>query len=111
MSQITPAIIRQANSAIGQLLPPSIDITFSSIKFSVISKSTPKPILKGIDGIFKAGTINAILGSSGSGKTTLLNILSKRINHTKHSQLSGEVKANNAFFSKEQFGKFGAYVM
>jgi len=111
MSQITPAIFRQPNPAVVQLLPPSVDIEFNSIKFSVITKSTPKQILKGVDGMFKAGTINAILGPSGSGKTTLLNILSKRINQTKHSQLSGEVIANNSLFSKEQFGKFGAYVM
>ena len=47
-----------------------------------------------MDGICKAGTVNAILGSSGAGKTTLLNILCKRVKEGKGSKLEGEVLAN-----------------
>lgn len=89
----------------------SVDITFRNIRYSVDTKHGQKEILKGVDGICKAGTVNAILGSSGAGKTTLLNILCKRVRQRKGSRLEGEVLANCHQFSQEKFSQFAAYVM
>lgn len=46
-----------------------------------------KQILKGLDGIFKAGELTAIMGTSGAGKSTLLNIL----NGFQQGRLTGEI--------------------
>ncbi|KAF6035126.1 ABCG2 [Bugula neritina] len=51
-------------------------------------KSQPKVILQNVSGVFKPGTMNAIMGPTGSGKSTLLDILAER----KHpSGLTGTV--------------------
>jgi ABC-type multidrug transport system ATPase subunit len=55
---------------------------------------TEKHILNGISGIFKAGTVTAIMGASGAGKTTLLNILACRIN----SHITGKLYANREVY-------------
>ncbi|KAF6030215.1 hypothetical protein EB796_011486 [Bugula neritina] len=41
-------------------------------------KKAPKEIIKDVSGIFKPGTMNAIMGPTGSGKSSLLDILAAR---------------------------------
>lgn len=45
---------------------------------SVAKFSNPKLILKNLNGQFRFGTLNAIMGTSGSGKTSLLKVLNGR---------------------------------
>ena len=99
-----------------------IDIVFRNITYSVSVEDktveqpalpcrkimTQKVLLKNLSGIFKAGTLTAIMGASGAGKTTLLNALACRI---KSKTLSGEVFANGNLVTYEDFGDFANYVM
>jgi ABC-type lipoprotein export system ATPase subunit len=52
----------------------------------------------------------AIMGPSGSGKTSLLNVIACRLNVSKASYFTGKLKCNNITLTKDNFGKFGAYV-
>ncbi|KAJ1491087.1 P-loop containing nucleoside triphosphate hydrolase protein [Baffinella frigidus] len=53
------------------------DITYT-VNIKVKGKSTLKPILKGVTGTMRSGTLNAIMGPSGGGKTSLLDVLADR---------------------------------
>ncbi|KAJ4429960.1 hypothetical protein ANN_22164 [Periplaneta americana] len=69
-------------------------------------KAAPVPILKNINGRFKAGHLTAILGPSGSGKTTLLNVLSG----FRTSGITGSILINGEKRSKLQFRKLSCYI-
>jgi len=50
------------------------------------------------------------MGPSGSGKTSLLNIIACRLNVSRKAYFTGKLKCNGVQLSKDNFGKFGAYV-
>ena len=56
-----------------------LQIRFKDINYDIEIKKNgkifKKPILKGVSGVFKEGSLTVILGSSGAGKTSLLNII------------------------------------
>jgi len=102
-TRISPAPATEKN--------PPVDMTFKDVNYGVLVKHSHKEILKNISGVFKSGTMTAILGASGGGKTSLLNVLSGKIKHERNVKLTGEIKANGKTFSNEEFNKFSAYVM
>lgn len=59
-----------------------MELTFEDVSVSVAAsrcQSSPvKSLLKGVSGIFRKGTMTAIMGPSGAGKTTLLQVLADR---------------------------------
>jgi ABC-type multidrug transport system ATPase subunit len=99
-----------------------VDISFKNVTYSVeiaaeksqgftlpcLQKTTKKPLLNNISGIFKAGEVTAIMGASGAGKTTLLNVLACRVSLENQE---GEILANNINYNYEMFGDFANYVM
>lgn len=68
---------RRATKALQVSRTRMVDIQFKDLSYEVQIgyRGNTKQILKGIDGIFKAAELTAIMGPSGSGKSTLLNIL------------------------------------
>lgn len=101
--------VDSSNSFFTESKPNGIDIVFENISYSVKVKDdtakdkfsfkkhyTERPILKGVNGIFKAGRVTAIMGASGAGKTTLLNILSCRLKANK----DGKLYANSLQYSE-----------
>ncbi|XP_067928023.1 broad substrate specificity ATP-binding cassette transporter ABCG2-like isoform X2 [Watersipora subatra] len=71
-------------------------VSFHNIHYEVDAsagccKWSPKEIIKDVSGLFKPGTMNAIMGPTGSGKSSLLDILAARKDPT---GLSGEVLIN-----------------
>ncbi|XP_012537339.1 ATP-binding cassette sub-family G member 1 [Monomorium pharaonis] len=66
------------------------DIQFKdlSLEVQVGFRKTKKQILKGLNGIFKAAELTAIMGPSGSGKSTLLNTLTG----FRQGQLTGTIE-------------------
>lgn len=67
-----------------------------------------KQILKGLDGIFKAGELTAIMGTSGAGKSTLLNIL----NGFQQGRLTGEINyiGNKGVQNWNKYKKDSCYI-
>lgn len=72
---------------------------------------TEKPILHGISGYVRAGTMLAVMGSSGAGKTSLLNLLAGRITTSKGARASGEVLVNGQERDYNSFKRLAAYVL
>lgn len=66
-----------------------IDIQFKDLTYEVQIGycKQRKQILKGLDGLFKAGELTAIMGTSGAGKSTLLNVL----NGFQQGRLTGKI--------------------
>ncbi|EAR87056.1 ABC transporter family protein (macronuclear) [Tetrahymena thermophila SB210] len=88
-----------------------VDLTFKNLNYGVDIKGNHRPILKNVSGIFKQGTVTAILGASGGGKTSLLNVLSQKIRPKSGVKVEGDIKANGKTFNNETFNQFSAYVM
>lgn len=63
-----------------------------------------------MSGHAKPGECLAILGPSGSGKTSLMNVLSGRRDLSYNSKFLGSVHANGKPLTRENFGKFAAFV-
>jgi ABC-type multidrug transport system ATPase subunit len=53
-----------------------------------------REVLSHASGVAEPGELVAIIGSSGSGKTTLLNVLTGRLESSKHIDVSGSIKLN-----------------
>ncbi|XP_067937873.1 broad substrate specificity ATP-binding cassette transporter ABCG2-like isoform X2 [Watersipora subatra] len=73
-------------------------VAFSNLGYTVdvssgCCKSETKTILQNVSGVFKPGTMNAIMGPTGSGKSTLLDVLAERKNP---AGLSGTVLIDGA---------------
>ncbi|KYM98650.1 ATP-binding cassette sub-family G member 1 [Cyphomyrmex costatus] len=69
---------RRATNTLRMSRARMADIQFKDLSFEVqigIRKTNKKQILKGLNGVFKAAELTAIMGPSGAGKSTLLNIL------------------------------------
>ncbi|KAJ9597667.1 hypothetical protein L9F63_011469, partial [Diploptera punctata] len=69
-------------------------------------RKSQKPILRGINGSFRAGRLTAILGPSGAGKSSLLNVLSG----FKKNGVTGSIKTNGKERSIQEFRKFSCYI-
>ncbi|XP_017494232.1 PREDICTED: ABC transporter G family member 22-like, partial [Rhagoletis zephyria] len=73
-----------------------ISIAWRNLDYSVGELSSwkyqRKPILRGLTGAFRTGSLNGLLGPSGAGKTTLLNCLSGCLTS---GALSGEIFLNS----------------
>lgn len=67
-----------------------VDITFNNISCSVMADGKEKEIMKGVSGVFKAGSLSAVMGPSGAGKTTLFSVLLGKLKIK-----SGSVSINN----------------
>jgi ABC-type multidrug transport system fused ATPase/permease subunit len=72
------------------------------------SSSSPKQILRGVDGIVRPRELLAIMGASGAGKTTLLNVLTQRIQ--KSLMVDGDVRINGSIVSPDTLIALSAYV-
>jgi ABC-type multidrug transport system ATPase subunit len=56
-----------------------VTLSFSDITYSVaLPNKTEKPLLRGLTGCARPGTLTALMGASGAGKTTLLDVLAFR---------------------------------
>ncbi|XP_011701969.1 PREDICTED: ATP-binding cassette sub-family G member 1 [Wasmannia auropunctata] len=68
---------RRATNALRMSRTRMADIKFKDLLYEVQVgyRKTKKQILKGLNGVFKAAELTAIMGPSGAGKSTLLNIL------------------------------------
>lgn len=66
-----------------------------------------KPVLKNLNGEFKARELSVIVGPSGSGKSTLLNLLSGY----NSKNVSGVVKVNGSLRDPKLFRHTSSYVM
>ncbi|ODO11420.1 hypothetical protein I350_00200 [Cryptococcus amylolentus CBS 6273] len=52
--------------------------TFNDVRYTVQVDGKDKPLLNGISGYVKGGSLTALMGASGAGKTTLLDTISLR---------------------------------
>lgn len=77
------------------------------VSITKISPSDNKPVLKNLNGEFKARELSIIVGPSGSGKSTLLNLLSGY----NSKNVSGTVKVNGSLRDQKLFRHHSSYVM
>lgn len=67
---------RQGSTAFSDEHSFPFEIRTKNLEYDVaISKKKTKPVLKGINSLFSAGELCALMGPSGAGKSTLLNVL------------------------------------
>ncbi|KAI3385581.1 hypothetical protein SNEBB_008557 [Seison nebaliae] len=100
------SVMRQSNISLSHLPErPEIDLSFTNISYSVICKNETKRILRKLNGEFKHGTLNAIMGASGAGKSSLMNILVG----TTRSGVSGDI-CINGMKRDSSFHKKCAYI-
>jgi len=85
------------------------NLTFKDIHYTVVSSIGKEKIelLKGIDGVLKAGEMTALMGSSGAGKTTLMDVLSLR---KSSGEITGEVRLNGHLQEERSFRRCTGYV-
>ena len=56
-----------------------VSLSFEGITYEVtVAKGAIKPLLRGVSGSARPGTLTALMGASGAGKTTLLDVLAFR---------------------------------
>jgi ABC-type multidrug transport system ATPase subunit len=87
-----------------------VDLTFNDIKYAVQVKKETKPILHGISGTVKNGTMCCILGPSGSGKTSLIHIISSKLASGPGRDVSGAVLCNQQELTASQFQRISGLV-
>lgn len=75
-------------------------LEWENLNYTIKTKNSKIPILKGVSGFAKSGEILAIMGSSGSGKTSLLSILANRIAVQPHLEVTGSVFLNKVEVKK-----------
>jgi len=80
-------------------------LSFENIGYK--HKSTPLPILKGINGIIAPGQVCAILGGSGAGKTTFLDILA---NKDKVGEVEGSIRINGRELQRHEMKRMCGFV-
>ncbi|XP_039950237.1 ATP-binding cassette sub-family G member 1 [Bactrocera tryoni] len=88
---------------------PAINLEFRDLSYEVYDVHTKarKPLLRGINGQFRAHELTAILGPSGAGKTTLLNLLAGY----GARKTSGEICVNHSPRDMRVFRKMSRYIM
>lgn len=80
-----------------------MNVTFSSLNYSVHAPTNPKAdqngmlhILSSVEGRAASGEMVALMGASGAGKSTLLDILAGRKTLDKTTKLDGVLLFNGA---------------
>lgn len=89
---------------------PAVNLQFTELSYDVLDQnnaSKKKTILRGVNGMFHAHELTAIMGPSGSGKTTLLNLLAG----FGAVSSSGEILVNNSPRDMRVFRKMSRYIM
>ncbi|CAG81495.1 P-loop containing nucleoside triphosphate hydrolase protein [Yarrowia lipolytica] len=92
---------------------PPLTVAVSDLKLSVTKlRAKEKPILDGINAIFRPGSISAILGPSGSGKSSLLNLMANRLNSTLTQKYtaSGDIFLNSTSIGIGNLGALCSFV-
>lgn len=92
---------------------PPLTVAVSDLKLSVKKlRAQEKPILDGINAIFRPGSISAILGPSGSGKSSLLNLMANRLNSTLTQKYtaSGDIFLNSTSIGIGNLGALCSFV-
>ena len=70
-----------------------------------------KTLLNNVNALFRANSVNCIMGPSGSGKSTCLNYLSNRLDRSASFISSGEIKVNGIQdISRSELSRISAYV-
>ena len=74
------AVVASQSSTASSSLPfQPVSLSFEDITYEVtVAKGAIKPLLRGISGAARPGTLTALMGASGAGKTTLLDVLAFR---------------------------------
>ena len=105
---VPPAILSWYVAA--RLLPVSDRLGRENVNYEVPIKhkrgdpELRKPLLAGVTGYIKPGSMIALMGSSGAGKTTLLNLLSQRLS-------GGYITGNILINGDELDGSFAVRAM
>jgi ABC-type multidrug transport system ATPase subunit len=78
---VNPSVVAVggATSASSVLPFQPVSLSFEGITYEVtVGKGAIKPLLRGITGVARPGTLTALMGASGAGKTTLMDVLAFR---------------------------------
>ncbi|KAI5960485.1 hypothetical protein CANMA_003997 [Candida margitis] len=94
-----------------------IDLELHNIHLSIKKKKFwgkqvgTKTLLNNVNAVFKANSVNCIMGPSGSGKSTCLNYLSNRLDRSASFIPSGDIKVNGVQdISRSELSCISAYV-
>ncbi|KAI5961976.1 hypothetical protein KGF57_001515 [Candida theae] len=94
-----------------------IDLELRNVHLSIKEKTFwgkqvgSRVLLNNVNAVFKANSVNCIMGPSGSGKSTCLNYLSNRLDRSASFIASGEVKINGIQdVSRSELSRISAYV-
>eukprot|EP00742_Colponemidia_sp_Colp-10_P017271 GILJ01019851.1.p1 GENE.GILJ01019851.1~~GILJ01019851.1.p1 ORF type:complete len:1409 (-),score=187.18 GILJ01019851.1:37-3678(-) len=66
-----------------------------------------KPLLSGVNGFSKPGTLTALMGSSGAGKTTLMDVIAGR---KTAGTVEGDILVNGRLMKRRRFNRLMGYV-
>ena len=88
--------------------PPKVLLSFKDVTYRVpVGRGQEKGILFGVSGMFKPGSLAAIMGPSGCGKSTLLDILAAQKDF---GTITGDIRVNGKPRSR-LFRRVSAYVL
>lgn len=97
----------------------SIDIVMENITLALTTprynifrkRSSERVLLNKVSGVFRANTVNVIMGPSGGGKTTLLNFLAERLPRSSSFKPSGRIVLNGVQeVTPQELSEISAYV-
>lgn len=104
--------VRPAAGASRDLPFAPATLVFNDIHFTVMVKGqgkklVPRPLLRGINGYAKPGTLTALMGATGAGKTTLIDVLAGR---KTQGEIKGEILVNGKPKEASSFARLSGYV-